>query len=346
MLVAYLIFGGAILGSKEREHIRSIEAAGAAQYQPQTAYDPATRADVIHQSEAAEARQNSDLQAQWHAANANWTGAWVSFWALAGLAVTAYFAYLAWHEAKRSADADEKALTETRAESERQRLRYEAQLRANEAEAEVQAERFERQLNIAGADIAARNQQVENQLKLTREQFAAENRAWLSVRPQIGGPLSYSNNRIAIELVLNVTNEGRSPARQVYSSVRLSALGMRRGGLPSDVKSHRDAIRTVTTKSGDSLFPSQPMKIRWVPTALASQTEPTWRNQPLRDLTICLYGCVDYLVAVEDGTGSSKQTSFLYMLQVDNNGVVSDEDQTVPVNSLSLLQLPGYYLAD
>ena len=319
-------------------------------HQPQAeierAVDSAAPMNAERDKRTADERDEADVRAQERMADATEAAVDISSWALIGLGATVLFAYLAWREAKRSANADEKALDETRAESERQRVRYEEQLRASEAEAKVQAERFERQLNIAGADIAARNQQVENQLRLTREQFAAENRAWLSVRPQIGGVLNYSNNRIAVDLLLNVTNEGRSPARQVYSSVRLSALEMRRGGLPSDVQSHCDTIRTVSRKSGDSLFPGQPMTIRWIPTALASEVAPTWRNQPLRDLTICLYGCIDYLTAVEDGTGSGKQTRFLCILRVDNNGIVSDADQTVPVNNLVLIQLPGYYLAD
>lgn len=252
--VFLLLIGPALLGSKQEE---PAQRSNQTQAQIEQTVDPAVSIVSIdsegYQS-AADERDDRDVMAQERMADAAEFAAGVSVYALLGLGGTIIFAALAWWEARKSADADNEALAETRAESKRQQERFDAQLAAAATEAEVQEERFNRQL----AAQTAAAQAARDSVGVTQTIGQAQVRAYPTIKhlllriPKPGTGLG------KVSVVCVVQNSGQTPVQRVLGW-GLVELTTTKDAEPPGVKKFGGELEVVRFGSARELVELQPI---------------------------------------------------------------------------------------
>lgn len=172
-----------------------------------------------------------------------------AFWQLvlsfAGVGFTGIAAFFAWRathwakeaasHTKRSADADNAALTETRNAAAEARK-----------DAEAQAERFRQELKIAKDNLDA-----------AREATFAIDRAWLSVHVELSGPLVFEGDEVRVDVSCVGRNIGRSPATKVLWDWGLFGTP---GAAHQKIADHTRYRHVGVTSYGHVLLPSDDFK--------------------------------------------------------------------------------------
>jgi hypothetical protein len=244
--------------------------------------------------------------------------------AFGAAALAAYFAGAAVFHAKRSADADNKALITAREAAQ-----------AARQDAEFAAERFHQQIAIANE---ANN--------LAKSAAYTEQRAWMEfVGVEIDSDLTWNDEGAHMTFIPTFKNIGRTPARGAWIDLAFYCDMM------EDVREVRskmmEAGRKHPVSLGSLVFPDRPLVQRTMisiqrselAAADAKYGDAEGANVASTIVWLKLIGCVTYRSALGD---EPHQTAFTLDVipHMSRAGQAFPRDETFPRNQISFRQSP------
>ena len=156
---------------------------------------------------------------------------------------------------------------------------------------------------------------AEHANKLSRDTYIANHRPWVSVIPEIGGPLYYNENGLNITIRFHLKNTGNSPALNVfpYMELRAPAMGIDKAFNPESIL--KDLIdsnkKNISLNFGLTLFPGE--LVTQDMSASISKEELTRITTNIKYILPNIFVVVNYRFAFSDS--ESHQTAFILDMQ-------------------------------